>query len=168
MHSMTPNLKEASCIMHAPAPGEPKQDRLPREKKKKKSPLAQRHTPPSQGAWAILGFHSSSERPISKHHRHSRSQEGEDGSPISGKFRICSSSLSFCLFLSVPLWFSKIRTSKAQQNKAICFHKIYHPLNGLPCPGYYLHHVGPCSAPQTPILSSWGGQEGPGRGQGRL
>lgn len=69
---------------------------------------------------------------------------------------------------SVSLWFSKIRTSKAQQNRAIYFHKIYHPLNGLPWPAYYSHHAGPRSAPQTAILSSRGGREGPGRGQARL
>ena len=42
--------------------------------------------------------------------------------------------LLLCFSLSLRL---KIRTLKAQQNKAIYFHKIYHPLKGPQWLGYY-------------------------------
>lgn len=132
-----------------------------------KCPWPQWHTLLSQAAGAVLGPCSASTRPTSKGCHHSRGREVGPDPP----FQESSGSVhGLCLssrFSLLPCG-SKIRTSKAQQNKAIYFHRIYHPLNGLPWPAYYLHHVGTHSAFLMPVLGSWGGREGPGRGRAPL
>lgn len=75
-------------------------------------------------------------------------------------------------YFSVSLRLSKIRTGKAQQNKAIYFHKIYHPLKGPQWPVYYLRLVGihpplPHSHPRQPGIGEGGRVGGRVRGEAR-
>ena len=80
-------------------------------------------------------------------------------------------SVFLLLYFSVSLRLSKIRTGKAQQNKAIYFHKIYHPLKRPQRPVYYLRLVGmhpplPHSHPRQPGAGEGGWAGGSGERPG--
>lgn len=118
---------------------------------------------PSQDDWGqagtLLGIHATNSQGL----RPPLKLRGWEWIPCLKKVlnlshRLCLSTY-FSLFSSGS---QKSGASKAQQNKAIYFHKIYHPLNGLQWPAYYLHQVGirsalPDSHPRQP---GWPG--GPG------